>query len=799
MSLKTLSLASLFFIAALPIRAQYVLQGIVADNNHQLLTNMHVALSGTTGQVYNAVTGKAGRFAFDKLPQGTYDLKVNGMGYRADSMQLHLLRDTFVTITLTPIPTELKGATITATKPVFEKKIDRFVFNVQNTSLVAGNNVWDVLKQTPLVNAQESGTLSILGLQGVSVYINNRRSILTGRDLQQYLSSLPADNITSIEVITVPSSKYEAGNPGGIINILLKKDETVGLNGSINLADRQATYNTPSGGLQLNYRNRKFGQQLMVNGSSRRAYFYNDNTINYFGNTRQQELIHNQTIKKPENSVGISTSADYTINPSSALGATIDFRTTHSNDYNSGFNEINVPNQKQLYTNTNPETRNTNFLSLNLNYQYLDKKHKREFVASADYFNYQNNQQAEFFSYNKQTPDVVHNGNRADTRQLINNYAIKADYNQLILKNVKMETGVRFSHTRTNSLLAFDNFTNGNWIPNYLRSNDFTYQEWISAAYISFYKKINKQLEIKAGARLEQTNLKNKLATTKESYDQHYLNVFPTAYINYTINDNHSLSFSVKSDIRRPAYAQLNPFIFVISDKYLVKGNPELRPSNSIMMELAYTMHQDYIFMARYTKSTRLFEQIAVVIPPDTTLLDRFNYGNSDNWSLVSVINKSIIKDRWKVSLANTLTLQRQQVDAPQTHIRTSDYLYMCNLSQQFTNIFGSKIDASINGSYFSKMVTANSEISGFGEVGIGFTRNIPAHNLSVSFYAGDIFNTQRLKHFYSINELSLSDMTGFSDSRYIRLSIVKKIGSNKIKTVRKKDPGNSEEANRTR
>lgn len=799
MFLKALCLTSLFFLVCYPILAQYGLQGIVADNSHHLLTNMHVTLSGNSGPVYDAMTGKAGRFIFDNLPEGMYSLKVNAMGYGADSMQIRLLRDTFVTIVLTPVPTQLKGATVTGNKPLFEKRIDRFVFNVQNTSLVIGNNVWDVLKQTPLVNAQESGALSILGLQGISVYINNRRSILSGRDLQQYLSSLPADNITSIEVITVPSSKYDAGNPGGIINILLKKDESIGLSGSVNIADRQATYNSPSGGLQLNYRNKKFGQQLLVNGSSRKGYFYNDNLIKYLGGIQQQELIHNQTIKKPENSIGISSSVDYTFSPSATLGGTIDFRTAHSNDYNSGFNDISTAGQKQQYINSSPERRNNNFLSLNLNYQYLDKKRQKEFVISADYFNYQNDQQAEFFSHNKLTPEVVHNGNRTNTRQLINNYAIKVDYNQLIFKDVKMETGIRFSHTRTNNLLQFDNFSDGSWIRNSFRSSDFTYQEWISAAYISLYKKVNKQLEVKVGARVEQTSLKNKLATTKDSYDQHYLNVFPTTYINYTINNNNILSFSVKSDIRRPAYAQLNPFIFVISDKYLVKGNPALRPSNSVMMELSYTMCRDYIFMVRYTKSSRLFEQIAIVIPPDTTLLDRFNYGNANNWSLVSAINKSVIKDRWKVSLTNTLTLQRQQLDAPQIHIRTSDYLYTCNLSQQFTNVLRSKTDVSINASYFSKMVAANSEISGFGEVGIGLTRSIPTHNLSVSFYAGDIFNTQKLKHFYSLNELSSSDMTGFSDTRYIRLSLVKKIGSNKVKTVRKKDPGNSEEANRAR
>ncbi|MGO4293378.1 outer membrane beta-barrel protein [Chitinophaga sp. RAB17] len=799
-TVRTICLFFLLSVWCTPALAQYTLQGVMSDSSHHLLSDIPVQLVSTdSASQYNTVTDKLGKFTFNNLTQQRYQLKINSVNYQlAGKLIIPLQRDTFITVNLSDPSRTLKEITVTSSRPVFKKEIDRFVFNVQNTSLVAGNNIWGVLTQTPMVNAQESGTLSLLGTQGVSVYINNRKSVLSGKDLQQYLSSIPSDNIQQIEVFTMPPSKYEAGNPGGVINIVLKKNEAEGLNGSVGVTDNQATYNSQSGNIALNYRSKKYGQQLTVNSGSRRGYYYSDNDITYTG--KQKELIHNQTIKKPENYTGFSTSADYTISPKSVIGAVAEYRTAHANDYNSGYNIINYIDsgqKEEQYYNENPERRNTNYLSFNLNYQFTDPKRKQELMISADYFDYQNDQLARFLSFNRSNPDSVHSGYRNATSQHIRNYAVKADYTKTLAGNIKLETGVRFSRTQTNNDLLSDNYVTGEWIINTNRSNKFRYKESIAAAYVSLYRKFNEHVEVKAGGRIEETSLETAQITSKQTGSRQYFNFFPTAYLNYTINDKNVLSFAVRSDIRRPSYSQLNPFINIISDKYLVKGNPELRPSNSMIAEITYTLNKDYIFIARYTRENHLFEQIAIVIPPDTTLLDRFNYGNSDEWGLTSIINKSLMKNKWKITLTNSFSLFKQSVDVPQVMSNTRNFLYMCNLSQQFSNIFNSKIDVSFNGSYLSKIVSANSEITGFGEVGIGLLRKIPAWNTQLSLYAGDIFNTQRLKHFYSINDFSVSDMTGFSDTRFIRITITQKIGSNKIKAVKRKSTSNGEEANR--
>lgn len=784
--------------------AQNKLEGIVTDNNHQLLPGIPIMLVLSDGNSKHYTTGKAGAFSFERLDMGIYRLKIPATAnYMADSLLVHVSKDTFITVSLTPNSRQLKEVVVQTTKPSFEKKIDRFIFNVQNSSLIAGNNVWDVLRQTPLVNVQASGALSILGLQGANVYINDRRSMLSGRDLQQYLQNMPADNIVRIEVITVPSSKYEAGSPGGIINIVLKKNDKEGINASISLSDRQATYNSQSGSLLLNFRKGKFGQQVMASASSRRGYYSSDNKISYLGDTRQEEQINNALFKKPENSAGFTAISDIGVSKNAVITFGAEFRTTHANDYNLGSNDIrqytNAGTKYSSFRNENPEVANNNFLALHLDYQYSDRKNNRDLTIAADYFDYSNKQRAQFTSYNMVTPQQIHNGNRLATDQHIRNYAAKADYTQLLSGEIKMETGIRFSHTATDNGLDSRSYASGDWIFNPKMSNDFNYRENIAAAYISLQKKWNNKWETKVGGRLEHTQLRNEQVTMKTAYTQDYTNFFPTAYISYNPLTAHSFSLAVRSDIRRPAYAQLNPFVQYLSDKYLVKGNPALQPSTSKTVELSYIFRRDYVFMARYTNSQRLFEQIAVVIPPDTTLLDRFNYGSADNWSLVSMINRSLVKDRWNVRLTNTLTLQRQHVIAPQVNILTNDYLYMCNLYQQFSNLFNTRIDATVDASYVSKAVYANSSVSGFGEVNVGFTKKIPQHNLQITLYAGDIFNTQRLKHFYTSNDLSLSDMTGFSDTRYIRISVNKKLGSNKIKAVKKKEESNSEEAGRAR
>src|SRR6202000_440274 len=99
------------------------------------------------------------------------------------------------------------------------------------TDLVFGNTIWDVMAKTPLVTASESGTIQIAGTSGAVVYINGRRKLLSGYALKAYLEALPSDNLEAIEVITTPSSKYDAEGGGGIVNIVTTKNKQEGFNG----------------------------------------------------------------------------------------------------------------------------------------------------------------------------------------------------------------------------------------------------------------------------------------------------------------------------------------------------------------------------------------------------------------------------------------------------------------------------------------------------------------------------------------------------------------------------------------
>ena len=158
----------------------------------------------------------------------------------------------------------IEGVTVTVRKPTIESKVDRTVFNVSNSSILAGNTTWDVLRMTPLVSIDNNDAIKAEG-ETVTVYINDRKSVFTGKELKEYLKTIPADNLMKIEVITSPSSRYEA--TGSVINIVLKKRDDEGIKGSVTLNNRQNTKNSQYTNLNLNYHRKSDGLCASIDAS----------------------------------------------------------------------------------------------------------------------------------------------------------------------------------------------------------------------------------------------------------------------------------------------------------------------------------------------------------------------------------------------------------------------------------------------------------------------------------------------------------------------------------------------------
>lgn len=131
---------------------------------------------------------------------------------------------------------DIEEVTVIARKPTVESKADRTVFNVANSSILAGNTTWEVLRMTPLVSIDNNDVIKAEG-ESVTVYVNDRKSVFTGKELKEYLQTIPAENLMKIEVITSPSAKYETS--GQVINIVLKKNENEGVKGSATFNNNQ--------------------------------------------------------------------------------------------------------------------------------------------------------------------------------------------------------------------------------------------------------------------------------------------------------------------------------------------------------------------------------------------------------------------------------------------------------------------------------------------------------------------------------------------------------------------------------
>lgn len=153
----------------------------------------------------------------------------------------------------------IKEVVVIARKPTIENKADRTVFNVANSAILTGNTTWDVLRMTPLVNIDNNDNVQAEG-NSVTVYINDRKSVFTGKELKEYLKTIAADNLMKIEVITTPSAKYETS--GAVINIVLKKNDNEGLKGSVSMNNSQSYKNSQSSSVNLNYHRKRFTQSF---------------------------------------------------------------------------------------------------------------------------------------------------------------------------------------------------------------------------------------------------------------------------------------------------------------------------------------------------------------------------------------------------------------------------------------------------------------------------------------------------------------------------------------------------------
>lgn len=795
----------LLLFCAFPVFSQLIVKGNLTDSKSEPIIGATLLLyrSADSTLAKTGLSDVDGSFELPVATSGKYHLHISYIGYETlitPSFEVGSTgTPTLGNLILKEATTNLSEVVVTTTRPLVEIKPDKTVFNVEGTMNAVGNTALDLLRKAPGVVLDQNNNISVKGKSGVMVYIDGKQSPFAGDDLVNYLRSLNSSQIQNIEIITNPSSKYDAAGNAGIINIRLKKAQNMGGNGSVSADYNQGFYAKYNANVSGNYRTAHFN----VFGN----YGYNDSrwrNINNFlreqsGNTFDQEAI--QVSKNQGHN--FKAGADYFLNERHTLGVMVRGnigKSKWTSNSNSDIGAIGGGIERVLSSQSiNPDT-STN-LSYNFNYKYEDTSGvSLNFDADygvyrADGSSYQPNIYRDY-----QTKEMLFENNFGNTTMSdIDILTFKLDYERNVFGG-KLGVGAKFAQVGTINDFKFFDIVGGKYLINQDRTNKFDYDEKISAAYVNYNRSINKKWSFQAGLRLEHTRAIGTLSSlkpgeeNKPAVDREYTNLFPSGGITYTMNDKNTFGLTFSRRIDRPNYQSLNPFEYKLDELTFQKGNPLLRPQFSNIVELSHSFMGFLNTSINYTRTKDVFSEIVLQSNDSTAMMQTLNVADQDNIGFN--INAPLPIKKWWNGFVNVgVNWQRNQADfgnGNKFDISATSW----NAYMQHAFTLGKGYSLELSGWYSSPGIWGGTFKSiGLGAADIGLQKKILHDKGSVRLTFTDIFHTAKWGGESNINGFRMI-ATGQWESQQIKLNVSYSFGNNKVQS-RRRSTGIEDEAGR--
>jgi len=779
--------------------------GTILDENRKPADYVTVVLlkAVDSSVVKTALTDQNGNFGFTVSVKGDYFYKASSMGYKTIKSKVVSISDEnqkvdFGSTQLVSTSQNLKEVTVAVTKPLIERKMDKVVMNVSSSAIMTGSNALEVLQKAPGVSVDQNDNISMQGKQGVLIQLDGKQTYMSSADVANLLRNMQSSEIETIELITNPSSKFDASGNSGIINIKTKKSKNGGTNGSVNAAAGYGKNFRGNAGLNLNHRTRKLN--LFGNYNYGNTERENLITIDRISNgTPDTYFMQAGTSRRKQQNNNFKAGLDYFIDKKNTIGLLVNGYFNHGTEASMNNTLIGPSFQKvdSTLVSNSLQTNKYNNLSYNLNYKSILDTAGSELSVDVDYSKYDGNDGSDY-----ENDYLYANGGRIrpisytrnNTPSKIDIKAFKADYNVGLSKTVKLEAGVKSSWVKTDNDLQAEELVNNNWQNDVRRSNQFIYDENVNAAYTNINKQF-KNTSIQLGLRVEQTNSKGNLVTTNTVVERSYWDFFPTLFVQQTLSKNNQLGFSYSRRIDRPSYDALNPFIYYLDQYTYNKGNPFLKPQYTNNFELNYTFMQKYMFSVGYSRTT---DVITEVLLPDAAqkALYQTNENLAKNTSYNANLNVPVQVAKWW-SMNNNLNVFYLSFEAPDlagTALKTGKTSFQFKSQQSFTIVNG--FTAELNGSYESPLDYGTLRIKSRYSIDAGLSKSLMNKKASLKLALSDVFNMYK-------NDLSSGypglkyDVHQKNESRIGRISFTYRFGKNEIKPARRRSTGTESEQGR--
>ncbi len=542
--------------------------------------------------INGTITNEKGEFKIDKITIGKYYLVLSFMGFeKTFSMPFELSEKNPIInigdLKMYELSSQLKEVAITAERAKVEYQIDKRVINVDKDLVARGGSAVNVLENTPSIQVDPQGNVTLRGSSDFIVLVDGKQSILKGSDA---LKQINAASIQQIEVITNPSAKYEANAQSGIINVVLKKEKLQGLSGTI--FGSKGFPNKNSANVLINYRkskinifggidydNSRYENEISINNisylnsgtqymkSKALQYFYSNNLSGKFGVDYDFNQKNTFTFQASYGEKGFDQGTDSKLNYYTNTIATETFsKSSNSLDVMGKVTEISLD-----YTHKFSDKEN---LTISNNYNSWDGEDNNLLYDNITDINYNDLKTIKMLKYKK------YNFNY--------NYRFNIDY-KLESKFGNIEAGFQYRYEDRDDDLDFRDFDTASkyWIVNPLFTSKLDYVNDIYSGYATYSGKLI-GISYMLGLRSEYFTRTIVFSSDGETYNFNKFMLYPSLHFSKSIKDKHQFQLSYSRRINRPLPYLLNKIPSYVDPYNIFKGSPILEPEYTDAFEFNY-------------------------------------------------------------------------------------------------------------------------------------------------------------------------------------------------------------------
>ena len=700
-------------------------------------------------RIQGGITDAKGNFNLDVFP-GQYTISIEYIGFDKINIENKVLRENE---DLGRIELEIAAETLQEVELVGERteveiRLDKRIYNVGKDITVRGGSVADVLDNLPSVSVDVEGNIALRGNENVRILINGKPSGLVGLSGPQGLRSLPAESIEKVEVVTSPSARYEASGTAGILNIILKKEELEGFNGSFILNGGFPT--TYGGNATLNWRTKKlnlFSTTSLRNSESRGGGIFeseNFNPVRFVNEDRDYQRFRN--------SIFFNLGTEYFFNDKTSL--TVSGFVRKSNNESNNTTEIENLNASGLVIDRfgryqfEEEVDNSQQFTANFTKKFDDKGHELIIEFQTETSGEDESDLAENTSTFNQESETHEDQSRT---------LLQMDYVWPVNQNIQFELGYRgnFS-TQETDYNVFDLLESGR-MPNVQLTNFLGFTQNVNAAYTQFGQKIE-QFSYLMGLRMEKTHIEIDQRTSNIYKEKDYTDWFPTLNLSFKFNEKENITLGYSRRIRRPRSWSLNPFRSLTSLTFFREGNPDLDPSYSNLYDLGYLKRWGkFTFNGSiyYQKTTQVIERITeatgelVVVSQDplvelpqfrSTSINLSENARTGTEFTLTYTPKRRVRISGNFNIFNSETIGSYKGVALDREIIS----WFARLNSSFPIPFG--INTQFNGFYFGPRANAQTESKGVLRFSGALNKPLFNDKATLSFRVSDILNSSKRK-----------------------------------------------------